>query len=161
MPTTLAISHYVYLTKEERYRWFDGEELEVVGVSSPVWFHKGVSSEPAVEVFCKYRLLTNPDGIFIKHNAEGYEVTVPPKPPTTPEPLPPEIWNSLTPDQQEQWYEQNQAPPTLLNLLDIRDGGSQYLAFRQYSKVRKNRKILNVIHFMEIKDMDELLHTMT
>lgn len=160
MATTLAIAHYLHLTKDERYRWQRGEEFDVVGVSVPVWFYKGASSEPAIEVFCKYTLKTSPDGIFVKHNNEGYEVTVPQKPTQEVQPLPEDIWHSLTDQQQDEWYAQNQQMPSLEGLLDIRDGGCEYLSFRQFSKVRRNRKILNVVHFMEIKDIGELLRSM-
>jgi len=159
--TTLAIAHYLHLTKDERYRWAAGEVFDAVGVSVPTWFYKGASSEPAIEVFCKYKLLTATDGIFMKHTNEGYEVTIPQKPAQEAQPLPEDIWNSLTEQQQDEWHAQNTSQmPCLRNLLDIRDGGSAYLTFRQFSKVRKNKKVLNVIHFMEIKDISELLQTL-
>ena len=55
---TLATSHNIYLTHEDRYALVKGQTVESVGVSVPVWFIKGTTSEPAVEVFCKY-VLTN------------------------------------------------------------------------------------------------------
>ncbi|NIQ13767.1 MAG: hypothetical protein GTO02_04995, partial [Candidatus Dadabacteria bacterium] len=45
----LVISHNLFLTKEQRYKWHDGEDLEVVGVSVPVWLDEKKSSEPATE----------------------------------------------------------------------------------------------------------------
>lgn len=160
MNTTLAISHYLHLTKTERYAWQSGQIIDVVGVSVPVWFYKGVSSEPAVEVFCRYRLLTSSEGIIIKHVKDGYEITIPQKPSKEWVPLPDEVWNVLSSQEQEQWYEKNEPEPSLKMLLDIKDGGGQFLAFRQYSKVRKNKKVLNVVHFMEIKDMENLTKTL-
>lgn len=161
MSTTLTISHYLYLTKAERYAWHEGLPVEVVGVSIPVWFCKGVSSEPAVEVFAKYHLLQSTENIFIKHVEDGYDVIVPPKPQQEFVPLPDDMWKSLSHEDQEKWYEANEPTPSLRMLLDIKDGGSKYLAFRQYSKVRKNKKVLNVVHFMEIKDMEDLMQTLT
>ena len=161
MSTTLAISHYLHLTKEERYAWHQGNLLEVIGVSIPVWYYKGVSSEPAVEVFCKYRLIPSLEGIHIKHFTSGYEVIVPRNPPKEFMPLPDEEWKEMSKEQQEEWYENNEPNPSIKMLLDIKDGGSKYLAFKQHSKVRKDKKILNVVHYMEIKDMDDLMQTLT
>lgn len=160
MNTTLAISHYLHLTKAERYAWQEGQAIDVVGVSVPVWFYKGISSEPAVEVFCRYRLLTSPDGILIKHAKDGYEVTIPQKPAREFVPLPDELWKILSPEEQEQWYKKNEEETSLKMLLDIKDGGGKFLAFRQYGKIRKNKKILNVVHFMEIKDIEDLMKTL-
>lgn len=161
MSTTLAISHNLFMTKEQRYAWHAGEPIDIVGVSVPVWFYKGVSSEPAVEVFCKYKLLNDPEGIYIRHIEDGYELTVPQSPQKEFVPLDDEIWKTLSTEEQEKWYEENEPTPSLRMLLDIKDGGSSYLAFRQYSKVRKNKKILNVVHFVEVKDMQDLTQTLT
>ena len=161
MNTTLAISHYLHLTKEERYAWQEGEVIDIIGVSIPVWFYKGISSEPAIEVFCKYHLVSSPEGIFIKHVEDGYEITIPQTSPVEFTPLPDDAWASLSKEEQEQWYEANEPAPSLRMLLDNKDGGAKYLAFRQYSKVRKNKKVLNVVHFMEIKDMEALTQTLT
>ena len=159
--TTLAISHNLFLTKEERYNWYAGEPLEVIGVSIPVWFYKGISSEPAIEVFCKYKLINKSEEIFIKHNENGYNVTVPQGPVKEFESLPDEIWDAMSVEEQEKWYEENEPTPSLKMLLDIKDGGGAYLAFRQYSKIRKTRtKILNVVHFMEIKDIQDLTQSL-
>lgn len=160
MSTTLTISHYLYLTKAERYAWQIGQQVDVVGVSIPVWFCKGISSEPAIEVFAKYHLIPSPE-IFIKHVDDGYEITVPIAPATEFVPLSDDIWKSLTLEEQEKWYEANEPTPSLRMLLDNKDGGSKYLAFCQHSKVRKNKRVLNVVHFMEIKDIDALTKTLT
>ncbi len=159
--TTLALSHNLFLTKAERYAWHVGQLVEVIGVCIPVWFFKGISSEPAVEVFCKYKLINAPEGIFVKHVEDGFEITVQQKPAKEFVPMPDEEWKTLTDEQKEEWYEKNEPDPSLRNLLDVPDGGSKYLAFRQHSKVRKNKKILNVVHYVEIKDMDDLLQTLT
>ncbi len=158
MFTTLIVSHHLYLTKEERYLWYSGKELEIIGVNVPVWFSKGSSSEPAVEVFCKYTLGVSTHGIFMKHNEYGYELTVPQ---TSGKQmlLPEDIWNSLEIQEKNEWHEQNQQSPCLASLLDIKDGGAGYLAFRQFNKFKKNKKVANVIHMVEIKDMQELIDT--
>ena len=56
---TLTISHYVYLNREQRYDIHDLKPVEVIGVSVPVWFNNGNTSEPAKEVFCKLFCIEN------------------------------------------------------------------------------------------------------
>ena len=46
--------------------------------------------------------------------------------------------------------------PTASNLKDISDGGSEWLNFKQYTKVRKQSMIYNMLHFVEIKTTDIL-----
>ena len=53
---TLTISHYIYLTKEQRYALHERQPIEAIGISVPVWFNKGNTSEPAKEIFCKYQI---------------------------------------------------------------------------------------------------------
>ncbi len=159
MEATLTISHNLYLTKEQRYAWYNGEDVEIVGVSLPVCDYNGATSEPGAEVFVKYTLLNRPERIFIQQRKDGYEIMVPKSPPEVKK-LPDEVWNSLSHEDQEIWYKNNEPSPTILNLLDVKDGGSQWLAFRQYSKIKKNRKFIHLIHFVEIKPMEDLLQTL-
>ena len=53
---TLTVSHYIYLSREQRYELNDGKDIEIVGICVPVWFQKGNTSEPAQEIFCKYKI---------------------------------------------------------------------------------------------------------
>lgn len=140
---TLTISHYIYLNRDQRYQLHAGESLEIVGVSVPVWFHKGTTSEPAQELFCKYKLTNEPGNKAIMPNEEGYSINLPQKDKDSPEDM-----------------EAQQAIGMMLGtserLLDIKDGGSEMLEFRQYNKVHKDKYAFNVVHFVEIKP-DELL----
>lgn len=160
MATTLAISHYLYLSEEERYNWYAGGDVTVVGVSCPVWYQKGKTSEPAVEVFARYTLINDPAGVFVRHNDEGYKITVPPTSPPI-SVLSDSAWNKMTPLEQELWHQENQPQPCIASLLNVKDGGAGYLAFRQFTKVRKGRRTLNVVHYVEIKDIAELTNTLT
>ena len=45
------------------------------------------------------------------------------------------------------------------DLLDIRDGGSMWLGFRQNNKIRRQNKSLLISNYVEIKDMSYLLTT--
>jgi len=127
MFNTLCISHNIFLTREQRYSWFEGKEIEVIGVSIPVWYKDGDTSEPAIEVFSKYKLINKTQNIFVKHLDDGYEITAPKIP----------VNDS----------------PCIRDLLDLKDKGSEWFAFRQYSKIKNKKQTLNLAHFVEIKDI--------
>lgn len=122
---TIAVSHNIYLTYEERYSLHENKKIETTGISVPVWFYKGSTSEPGNEIFCKYLITCQKGERPIKHNQQGYEIN---------------ITNSL-------------------NLLDLKDGGSEWLNFKQFNKVKKGKIFYNFIHFVEIKPIEILLRT--
>lgn len=140
---TLTISHYIYLDRDQRYQLHAGTPVEVVGVSVPVWFHKGTTSEPAQELFCKYKLTNEAGNKAIMPTEEGYSVNLPQK-------------DKDSPEDKETQEAVAMLQGTSERLLDIKDGGSEMLEFRQYNKVHKDKHEFNVVHFVEIKP-DELL----
>jgi hypothetical protein len=141
MSLTLTTSHNIFLDRQQRYDLFNGKEIEVVGVSVPVWYHQGKTSEPGNEVFCKYKLIPCEHKILIKHNSTGYEIYLPKK--------------SFNP-------EDNVANPlTLKNILDHKDGGIEWIAFRQVGKAKKNKKPVGIVNFVEIKTIEELEKTIS
>lgn len=142
---TLTISHYLYLSRDQRYKLHAGEPIEITGVSVPVWFHKGSTSEPARELFCKYKITNEPVNKAIVPMDEGYHINLPQKMELAKEDVPQEV--------QEVAAIQL---GTSERLLDIKDGGSEWLEFRQYNKVHQDKHAFNVVHFVEIKP-DELL----
>lgn len=139
---TLTISHYVYLTKEQRYALHAGQEVEVVGVSVPVWFQKGTTSEPARELFCKYKLTNEKVNKVISQMEEGYVINLPQKTEATTDETP------ISSGQSDR-------------LLDITDKGAEFLDFRQYNKVRQEHREFNVVHFVEIKRLETLMETLS
>lgn len=139
---TLTISHYVYLTKEQRYALHAGQEVEVVGVSVPVWFHKGTTSEPAKELFCKYKLTNEKTNKVIFQTEEGYAVNLP------------------QPQAEKITDETPIATGYSDKLLNVEDKGSEYLDFRQYNRIKQGDKEFNVVHFVEIKTLETLMETL-
>jgi hypothetical protein len=137
---TLTVSHYIYLTRDQRYRLHSGEALEVVGISVPVWFDKGTTSEPAREIFCKYKLTNNPANKAITPYKEGYNINLPQK---TDSASPQKIMTSSK------------------KMLDINDGGSESLEFRQYNVIHTEENKFNVVHFVEIKPEELLKNTLS
>lgn len=142
---TLTVSHYIYLNRDQRYKLHAGESLEVVGISIPVWFDRGNTSEPAREVFCKYRLTNEPINKAIVPSEEGYTINLPQKLELGKEDVPTEVQQAAA-----------LQLGTSERLLDVADGGSEWLEFRQYNKVHQDKHHFNVVHFVEIKP-DELL----
>lgn len=136
--TTLSICHHLYLTKEQRYSFHEGNNLEIIGISMPVWCHKNKTSEPASELFCEYKLINECKRIFIKPQNNGYEIIIPPPN------------NRL-----------GEKMPNTLDLLDLRDGGIEQLSFRQTNKINKKGKVRNILHYVEIKDIEYLLQTLS
>ena len=141
MTLTLNTSHNIFLNRRQRYDLFNGKEIEVVGVNVPVWHYQGKTSEPGNEVFCKYKLLPCEHKIFVKHNNCGYEIYLPKK--------------SFNPE------ENRNNPLTLKNILDHKDGGVEWIAFRQFGKAKHNKKPVNIINFVEIKTIEELERTLS
>ena len=74
---TLTVSHYLYLTKEQRYSLNEGKDIDVVGICVPVWFSKGNTSEPAQEIFCKYKIQNPRQGDNIKQTDDGFTIIMP------------------------------------------------------------------------------------
>lgn len=159
MITTLSISHNIFLSKEERYDLFDGKKLSIVGVSVPVWTFNGMSSEPAIEVFAKYEI-NQGEVLSIIDNRKEFIIEIPKTPSKLYEPLSDDVWKNLAANVKERWYQLNEPKGSLINLLDIEDGGSAYLHFKQYSKVNMNNKVIGLLHFVELKPMEELLTTL-
>lgn len=130
---SLTISHIIFLDRNQRYDIYEGKECNLIGVSVPVWMKKDKTSEPASEVFVKYKITTNSNKTIIKHNKEGYEISL----------CDLETLNDNDPD--------------IKGLLDIKDGGSEWLAFKQNKKFKmKNNKNLNLVHFVQMKPLEEL-----
>jgi hypothetical protein len=45
------------------------------------------------------------------------------------------------------------------NLLDPIDGGGKCLVYREQNKITHNKKPLNVVHYIQIEDIEELLNS--
>jgi hypothetical protein len=137
---TLCISHYIYLTKQQRYDLHDKKEIEVIGVSTPVWFDKGTTSEPAKELFVKYNLTNEEENKNISQTKDGYWINLP---------------------QEKNLDKSVLEKISSKNLLDIQDGGIEELSFRQYNTISYQNKKFNIIHFVEIKPIEFLTNSLS
>lgn len=138
MNLTLTIAHNIFLTKEERYNLYKGDTIELVGTSVPIWYYNTKTSEPGAEVFCKYKLIPTDDKTYVSYKKDGYEILLPKS-------------FHITVDNVEK-----ENPITIRNILDLKDGGIEWIAFRQFGKLVKNKNDINMIHFVEIKPIEEL-----
>ncbi len=132
---TLNVSHNIFLTKSQRYEISNsGSIIEAIGVSVPVWFIAGKTSEPAKEVFCKYVLSINDSKKAISKFAEGYIINLPKKL---------ENINISISD----------------ILKDEKDGGKEMLQYKEYSSSKRKLVKYNVVHIVEIYDESILLNS--
>ncbi len=78
-------------------------------------------------------------------------------------PLTDEEWRHLNlndPEKLDAYYKKGVLPACSKNLLDIKDGGSMYLSFREHNKMKRNGEFLNVIHFVNLADIEDLKNTL-
>lgn len=128
----LTVSHYIYLTREQRYQLADGLMVEVVGVSVPVWFKSGNTSEPAKEVFCKYILSSDIQSYGVSSFSEGYKINL-----------------------------RNLDKSVSLNMLfDIKDRGIEEFIAKGYDKIVVEGKTFSAFHCLEIKPIELLVDTL-
>jgi len=160
---SLAIHHNIWLTRDQRYAVHNGIELVVVGLSVPVWVaNNKVSSEPAKEIFCKYYLKNPKAEMPIQIVSNGYEITLPNRIGSLPN-LSDDEWRYLSfnhPVKLDNLYQKCSRDANSKCLLDLKDGGSKCLKFREHNKVKRNEEFVNFIHFVNIADMSELTNSL-
>lgn len=161
--TTLTIHHNIYLNREERYALHVGQDVATVGVSVPVWIFDDYTSEPAREVFCRYYIKNPRIDMPIVILENGYEIHLPYC----------ESVNSKLMMPDDEWRELNLKNPELLdkmyrslspgvsskNLLDVKDGGSEFMSYREHNKVRHNEEIISIMHYVVITTVERLEET--
>jgi len=152
----LTIHHNIRLTRDERYKLHEGEDVVVVGVSVPVWFINKTTSEPAKEVFCKYYLKKSDKEMPIRILKDGYEVTIPNRKARTPRTLTDEQWRKLTPEAQGDYYDRCVSEVSSKNLLDISDGGSGSLTYREQNQIKQGGEMMSIMHYVNIGSIDDM-----
>lgn len=158
----LTIHHNIHLTREERYALHNGEQVQTVGVSTPVWFYNRLTSEPAREVFCRYFLQNPKKNIPIQILEDGYDIAIPFRKETKLN-ISNEEWRYLNihdPDKLDSLYQRTVPEVSSLNLLDIKDGGCGILFYREHDKVKKDDDFLTIIHFVQIGSIEQLESSM-
>jgi hypothetical protein len=134
----LAVSHNIFLSREQRYQiaTWPYAEVTVVGVSIPVWYKTKVSgkkiklatSEPAEEIICNYLISNLRADRIVEVLYDGYRIFLPQGVPDT--------------------------------LRDVQDQGAAAVTFRHYTTVTLNDEEYKVGHYVSIRDDSELLETL-
>jgi hypothetical protein len=133
---TLHIHHNIFLTKEERYAVHEGREIEVIAGSSPVWVLGLSTSEPAKEIFCKYKIKNSKKDTPVEITKEGYEIDIP--------------------------CHMEGNPCTSENLLDVIDGGSKAMFYREHNKIKtEDGQGLFIVHYVHLQDIEFLERSIT
>lgn len=156
---TLTILHNIYLSKEQRYSLATGNTIEIIGISVPVWFYQGSTSEPAREIYCKYTLENNKDkksGVFF--NKDGYKINIPQFPKNYK--IPKLKDKLMAMNKYEEWYKNN-IPVSGKDMLDLEDGGIKYMEFREYGKFIYGVDVIGLMHTIEIKPVESLIKTLS
>ena len=158
----LTIHHNIHLTREQRYALHNGEDVSVVGVSIPIWFIKKGTSEPANEIFCRYYLKNPKKETPIKILDDGYEISLPYREGKTIS-INEDEWRDLNmknPSKLEDMYVKTVKEVSSKNILDIEDGGSAFLNYRELNKVMIKNKELNIMHHITINKIENLIDSL-
>jgi len=128
----LAICHYVFLTKEQRYALIVPEvEIEVVGMCCYTWKNNGLHEDKFIdEIFAKYvfRHCPKPEKQTINFTDEGFLVRLSPNMPKY--------------------------------LLDYQDEGHMNLNLNHKNAIISEDRIIPVMHYLNIDDMKILEQTL-
>ncbi len=128
-PTFLTIAHNLFPSKDERYRFREPDiEIETIGICLPVWVSGAATSEPAEEIYCRYRLrnYTTAGTESVHMNEDGYTISLGDK----------TLWDSI---------------------LDSKDGGSSSIYLTHQGKIENNGVEMLVIHYINIQDIGVLI----
>lgn len=157
---TLIISHNIHLERAERYNLANGLEVNVVGVSVPVWYFRGNTSEPAGEIFCKYILTNKPNEFPVSIHDQGYRINVPQIPANTELRKKPKDWERYNLQQRIEWYKRYNFPINGSDLMDLKDGGLEFLRYNHYQKLMGYGGGINVTHMIHINKMEMLISSL-
>lgn len=155
----LSILHNIFLDKEQIDSLLEKEEIETIGVSLPVWYYKGNTSEPAEEVFCKYKITNKKDkkeSVTVFKN--GYVINLPKISDDYVEKTLTEIeLSKMTEEELNKWNEEN---PKQVNIKDLISDKGQ-VVFKQFNKKKQKDKLTNFVHTVEISKIEKLMNSLT
>ena len=159
---SLVIHHNLHLTREQRYALHEKNTMECIGVIVPVWVSGAMTSEPAREVFCRYRIKNTGEKAPIKLVDGGFELTIPDRQPIAPpQCISNEEWREMTEQEKEEIASFQMPGSSSLNLLDLKDGGTGTLMYREHSKIRADGHpgSVAIVHLVQIRPIEDLKTT--
>ena len=154
----LTVQHNIHLTKDQRYALHEGIELVVVGLSTPIWCQDNLTSEPGKELFCRYYLKNPKKDSPVQILENGYEITLPYRQGQKLS-ISDAEWRRLTMEEPKKlaaMYNSLVNEVSSKNLLDIKDGGSKKLIYREHNKIKKKDSMMNIMHFINIGTVESL-----
>lgn len=150
----LSIQHNIYLTREQRYGLHNQLDISITGISIPVWqFENNKTSEPAKEVFCIYNISNPKIDKPIKILKDGFNIYLPNQIPTKNREISNEDWLKMSQEQREIYYTAMPREMSSSSLLDIQDGGSETLIYKETNKVNYNEEIMQIVHYVNMWDI--------
>jgi hypothetical protein len=154
----LSIHHNIHLNEEQRYGLHQGKNVNVVGFSIPVWHLNNFTSEPAKEVFCNYYIKNPKKEIPIKILTDGYEINLPYREGKKIEISEEEYQKLLFENRKklDEMYSKTIKEVSSKNLLNIKDGGSEFLYYRELNTVLIGKKNLQIMHHVSIDCIKKL-----
>lgn len=127
-PIFLTIAHNLFPSRDERYSFADGDmEVSMVGICLPVWVSGAVTSEPAEEIYCRYRLRNylTPGEQSVHVNSDGFSISLADK----------SLWDSIK---------------------DVKDGGTGSIYLTHQGNITNNGIEILVVHYINIQDISVL-----
>lgn len=153
---TLFIHHNIYLTHDQRYELNNSVDVETMGVSVPVWAIGSKTSEPGREVYCKYYISNPKKEIPIKILKDGYLINLPYRIPRKQRTVSNDEWRAMSQEQREAYYTAMPREMSAASLLDIQDGGSESLMYREANRVKSSGDYMRIVHYVNFFDMKYL-----
>ncbi len=127
-PTFLTIAHNLFPNRDERYGFSqENVEISMIGICLPVWVSGITTSEPAEEVYCRYKLrnYSVPGEQSVNINKDGFTINLADK----------SLWDLIK---------------------DAKDGGSGSIYLTHQGSITNNGVEILVIHYINIQDISVL-----
>jgi hypothetical protein len=149
----LVLHHNLFLTRDQRYALHAGQDVETVGTTVSVWCRGSVTTEPAKEIFCRYLIRNLGQDLPIKMVNDGFEIALPNRQPLTSQ-ISNDLWRQLSEKEWDEFYQMFRDGASTSNLLNVEDGGSACLMYREHNKIRymDDVSLLTIIHLIQIRD---------
>lgn len=160
---SLIISHSITLTRDERYSIHEGNIVQTIGISIPYWKLQNKEINSTKEIFCRYSISYTGKNQPIRamDDATGYIIYLPFRDKKGDlDSISNEDWRKMSNSELEMWYANNKAEITSKVLLDAKDGGSEGIVYRESSRLLVDSQIVNVRHYISIKDESFLLNSL-
>ena len=158
----LFLIHNIFLTNTQIEYFFKKKEIEVVGVSIPVWVNAKTSetSEPASEIFCQYIIKQHRKESDIEFLKNGYQISLCNKKNKKPKEINFEELSNMTKEERKEfeskrnkWFKENSKI-----ILEYLKNGYYRTEIKKINQTfdKLPNCLIDVQHIVEIKTIDKL-----